>query len=213
MRVLKILFVVLMLVNCSSTKLTEHWRNPDYDTTFHPKNILVIGVTADLEARKAFEFQLKNELNARQVNALQSTVVFEKSFQDSQQTEPEIEAQVNKLIKSGYDSILVSAVKGVDYNNSYSGGSSRLDYRLRKFIGYYLAYQEAYFNQEYYNSYKVFHIEASLYNLKKDSDKSLVWSGTYDIVDPKNVQESIDDYVKAVIKSLEKEKLISKTPN
>lgn len=202
-----------MVTNCSSTKLTQSWRNSDFDNTFNPKNILVVGVTQDMEARKAFEFQLKNELNARQINALQSTIVFEKSFQDSQQTAAEIEAQIDKLLNAGYDTILVSLVKGVDDNESYSGKSTKLDYSLRKFAGYYLAYQDAYFNQEYYNSYQVFHIETSLYNLNKDSEKSLVWSGTYDIVDPINVQESISTYVKAVVKSLEKEKLISKKIN
>ncbi|WP_339754404.1 hypothetical protein [uncultured Winogradskyella sp.] len=124
MRVFNNLFIVFMVFNCSSTKLTDSWRNPDYNT-FKPKNILVIGVVQDLEARKVFEFQLKNELNKRRVNALQSTVVFEESFQDSQQTEIEIDAQVNKLLKAGYDSVLVSLVKGIGKNDSYSGKCSR----------------------------------------------------------------------------------------
>jgi hypothetical protein len=212
MKVFKVLLMATIISACSSTKLADSWKNPDYKV-FNPKNILIVGVTPNLEVRKAFEFQLKNELNSRQINALQSTVVFEKSFQDSEQTESEIRVQVNKLLNAGYDTILVSTIKGVDYKESYSGESSKLDHRLRKFIGYYLVYQDAYFNQEYYNSYKVFHIETSLYNLKKDSDKSLVWSGTYDIVDPNNVEESINDYVKAVVKSLEKEELISKKTN
>ena len=135
-------------------------------------------------------------------------MVFEKSFQDAQQTEAEIENQVDILLSKGYDSILVSLVKGVDDNQSYSSESPKTDYHLRRFIPYYLLYQEAYFNQDYYKKYRVFHIEASMYNLKNTSEKSLVWSGTYDIIEPNDVTKTIGNYVKAVIKSLEKEKLI-----
>jgi len=162
--------VILLFFNCSSTSLTKRWKNPDYPT-FVPTNILVIGVTPDLEIRKSFEYQLIKELNARQVNALQSHVVFEQSFKDSKKTEAQIEAQLDKLVNAGYDAILISVVTGVENNVSYSRKSSKLDYRLRKFIGYYLAYQDVYFNQDYYNRYNVYTIETSLYSLKNDSNK------------------------------------------
>lgn len=209
MRTFGLVLVVLLFFNCSSTSLTKRWTNPSYPN-FVPKNILVIGVTPDIEVRKAFEFKLIRELNAREVNALQSHVVFERSFQDSKKTEAEIEAQLDKLLDAGYDAILISVVKGVENNESYSGKSSKLDYRLRKFIGYYLAYQDAYFNQEYYDRYNVYTIETLLYSLKSDSDKSRVWSSTFDIVDPNNIQKSTNNYVKVVIKALEKEGFISK---
>ena len=167
MRIFSLVLLALLFFNCSSTSLTKHWTNPNY-TTFVPKNILVIGVTPDLNVRKTFEFQLMRELNARQVKAKQSHVVFEKSFQDWKKTEAEIEAQLEKLVFAGYDAIHISVVKGVENNVSYSGKSYALDYRLRKFIGYYLAYQDAYFKQEYYDSYDVSTIETSLYSLKND---------------------------------------------
>lgn len=210
MKVLVPALLILLLFNCSSTSYTKRWKNPNYKN-FVPKNILVIGVTPDIEARKAFEFRIIKELNARRVNALQSHVVFEKSFQDSRKTKSEIESQLDKLIAAGYDAILISVVKGVENNVSYSGKSSKLDYQLRKFIGYYLAYQDAYFNQNYYHRYNVYTIETSLYSLKNDSNKSRIWSSTYDLVDPSNILKSTNRYAKVVIKSLEKEGFISKT--
>ena len=130
------LLLIVILSSCSTTRLTKSWKNPEH-YTFRPKNVLVIGVTPDFESRSVFEFQLKNELNARKINALQSVVVFEKSFQDAQQTEAEIENQVDILLSKGYDSILVSLVKGVDDNQSYSSESPKTDYHLRRFIPYY----------------------------------------------------------------------------
>ena len=203
------LVLILLMLSCSSTKLIKSWKNPEY-YIFNPKKILVVGVTPNYEARKAYEFQLITELNARKINALQSAVVFQKSFQDSKQTEKEIEAEVDKLLSSGYDTVLVSLVKGVYGNQSYASESSKTDYQLRKFIGYYLFYQDAYFNQDYYKTYKIFNIETSVYDLKKDADKSLVWRGAFDLIDPNNSKEAIDSYIKKLMKTLEKENLIPK---
>lgn len=206
---LKYILLVLIVTSCASTRLIKSWKNPDYQN-FKPKNVLIIGVTPNIDARSAFELELKNELNARKISALQSTKVFKTSFQDSKQTELEIEKQVDLLLSKGYDAILVSLVKGLDNEESYASESAKTDYHMRRFAPYYFFYQEAYFNQDYYNRYIVFHIETSLYSLKSSSKKSLVWAANYDIVDPNDIAKTINNYVKAVIKSLEKEKLIPK---
>lgn len=206
---LYILCFAFLLVSCSSTKLISSWKNPDYNT-FKPKKILVVGVTPDYEARKAFEFQVISGLNARKINALQSAVVFASSFRDSEQSEKDIEAEVDKLISSGYDTVLVSLVKGIGENASYASESSKTDYHIRKFVGYYLIYQEAYFNQNNYAKYKVFNIETSIYSIKKDSSQPLVWRATFDLIDPGNPTKAIDIYSKKLIKVLEKEKIIPK---
>ncbi len=198
-----------LMISCSSTKLVTSWKNPEYQI-FKPKKILVVGVTPNKEARKAFEFELINALNARKIYALQSAVVFETSFQDSKQTEKEIEDQVEILLSKGYDTVLVSLVKGVDENESYGSESSKTDYHLRRFIFYYLMYQDAYFEQNYYTRYKVFNIETSIYNLKKDADKALVWVGSFDLVDPNSSNKTISMYAEKLIKTLEKEKIIPK---
>ena len=97
-----LLVLILLLLSCSSTRLIKSWKNPEFEN-FKPEKILVIGVTPNYEARKAFEFQIITELNARKINALQSAVVFESSFQNSELTEKDIEIQVNKLISNGYE--------------------------------------------------------------------------------------------------------------
>ncbi len=201
--------LTFFLVGCATVRLNESWKNPSL-TDFNPKNILVVGVTSDFEARSNFEFQVTTALNARNINAIQSTVVFEKLFQDATQTESEIEAQVTKLLSVGYDTVLVSAVKGVEENESRSGASPKLDYNLQKFLGAFFTSQDEYFDQDTYKSYKVFCVETYVYNLKDGSEKSLVWSGNYDIINPKDISKTIHLYVKALIKSLEKEGIIAK---
>ena len=107
-------------------------------------------------------------------------------------------------------SLHYALVKGVDLNQSYASDSPKTDYHLRKFIGYYLLYQDVYFNEDYFDSYKVFNIETSIYNLKKDSDKSIVWRGFFDLIGPENSSKAIDSHIKKLIKTLEKEKIIPK---
>lgn len=198
-----------MVVGCAAIKQEESWKNPDF-TEFNPKNVLVVGVTPDLEARSNFEFSLVRELNARNINAIQSSVVFEKMFQDDSDTESEIETQISKLLTEGYETVLVSAIKGIKENESRSGASPRFDYGLQKFLGGYLASRDDYFSQDDYKKYQVFYVETSIYNLQKDSEKDLVWYGSYNIIDPENIAEMSDDYVKKIIKSMEKEDVIPK---
>lgn len=199
--------LTIFFLGCSSTKIIYSWKNPEF-TNFEPEKILVVGVTPDYEARKIFELQIIRELNAREINALQSAVVFESSFQDSKQTEKDIEVQVDKLLSNGYDTVLVSLFKGVNNNSSYGSESSKTDYHLRRFVLYYLFYQDAYFKQDYYKSYKVFNIEASMYSLNKNADKSLMWQASFDMIDPNNTTKTINLYAQSLIKALEKEKII-----
>jgi hypothetical protein len=209
MKKLAVFFVSLWMVGCASIRQSELWKNPEF-TDFNPKNVLVIGVHPDFEARSNFEFTLVRELNARNINAIQSTVVFEKLFQDAKETDTEIEAQINKLLTVGYDTVLVSSIKGTRENESRSGASPKFDYNLQRFLGGYLASSDEYFSQDDFKTYTVLYAETAIYSLKEGEEKSLVWSGSYDIIDPNDMAEISDEYIKKVIKALEKEKLIAK---
>jgi hypothetical protein len=187
--------------------MVDSWKSQDY-INYHPKKILIIGITQNLTARKLFEQQLKTEFNSRGINAVESYDVFEATFTNSKQTEEDIQMEVDKLSNEGFDAVLISAVKGVDEDVSYSADWYRSDYYWRRFGRYYYLYQDIYFDPGYYNKYKVYHIESSLYNLNENNDKSLVWVASYDIYDPKSINTSVKNYVKAIINSLEKDGII-----
>lgn len=209
MKKITLYIITFLTVSCASIQRGEHWKNPEV-TEFNPKNVLVVGVTPDLDARSNFEFVLVQELNKRNINAIQSTVVFEKLFQDATKTEAEIEAKINTLLTEGFETVLVSAVKGVQENESRSGASPQFDYSLQRFLGGYLASRDDYFSQEDYKKYQVFYVETTIYSLQKDEEKSLVWLDSYNIINPENIAAMTDEYVKKIIKSMEKEKLIPK---
>ena len=196
------------MVSCSSTKIVDTWTNQEH-LNYKPKKVLIVGVTENLTARRLFESKLKDEFTARGINAVESYNVFKPTFTNAKQTEEEIDEEVKRVSDNGFDSVLISAVKGVDEKVTYSGDAYRTNYYWRRFGRYYYLYQDVYFDRGYYEKYNVYHIEASLYNLKENNDKSLVWVASYDIVDPNTINTTINDYVNAIIKSLEKENIIS----
>lgn len=200
---------IVMLSSCSSARMIDVWVNKEY-TNPQFKKVLIVGLTDNLVARKMFEEQLKAEFITRGIVAEESYNIFENKFTSSSQTEADIEKEVNRISNKGFDVILVSAVKGIDEKISYSGNNYRRDYYWRQFGRYYYLYQDIYFIEGYYTKYKVYHVEASLYNLKEDNDKSLIWVASYDIVDPKKISSTVANYVNAIMKSLEKEGIITK---
>ena len=198
----------MLMINCSSTKITQSWKNMEYNN-YQPKKVLILGVTNDQNTRKFFEQKLKEQLENRSILASESIHFFEKSFTDLNQTEESVQIDIERLINNGYDAVLISAVKGYDEKVSFNRDIFNSDYYLRCFDNYYYLNQELYFNRNYDEIYKVYHIEISLYNLSNNSTKSLVWQAYYDIVNPQKVQSAINQIIKAIIQTLEDENLIS----
>jgi len=201
--------LALLLTSCYSTQFVDSWKNKEI-TAFEPEKLLVIGITNNLTARKIFEEDMKNALTLRGINAIDSSTELEKSFTDSQKNEEEIDALKEQLIAKGFDAIAITAVVGVDDKRDYNSGHYSIGYNWYRFGRYYYRFQNVYYTPEYYSDYKVFHIETSIYNIKADEDKSLVWVGTFNIVDPNNITSTVKDYVNRIVLQLEKEGVINK---
>lgn len=71
------IFVLLemLLSSCETMRVIDSWKNND-TVAFHPQRILVIGVTDNLTARKIFESKLKSEFENRNIEAAESTTIF-----------------------------------------------------------------------------------------------------------------------------------------
>jgi len=201
------LIILLILLGCSSTRITESWRNPEY-IDYQPNKILILGITPNLTVRNIYEEKLTTALENKGIKANESFNIFNTTFTDLRQSEEDIETEIKTLSKKGFDAIIISAVKGYDERISYSGDLLPDEYNLRQFAPYYHLHQEVYFDENLYEEYKVYHIEISLYDLTIDTEKSLVWIASYDIIDPKKINNTIKDCVSAIINSLEKEGII-----
>ncbi|MBT8244457.1 MAG: hypothetical protein HKP48_03710 [Winogradskyella sp.] len=209
MKNLVYLLAILMLASCTSVRMIDSWKSKEYDN-YQPKKILIIGITENLIARKKFEERLRLEFQNRGIDAVESYDVFTSTFSSSKQSENDIQKEMQRVKNQGFGAVLISAVKGVDQKTNYSMDTYFRDYYWRRWGHYYFLYQDVYFVEGYYTDYNVYHIETTLYNLENDSDKSLVWVGAYDIVNPDNISDTVSDYVNAIIKSLENENFIRK---
>ena len=208
-RLLLLLLILFSLINCSSTKIIENWKNPNIDS-YEPHKVLIVGMTPNIEARLQFENQIKEEYENRGIEATISLDLFEPTFITEKKTEEELKQVENTLIENGYDTVLFTKIVGVE--NKVTNYSDNRD-TYKKFNEDYLQHQDIYYKPQYYESYKVFHAETSLYCLCPTKDRELIWKGFIDITDPDNVDETVTDYVELLLFILEEQHLIETVYN
>ncbi|MFX0558607.1 hypothetical protein ACOCEA_17530 [Maribacter sp. CXY002] len=208
MKKIAIILGCLIISACTSTQFVGSWKSPEI-SKLQPEKLLVVGMTDNLTARKIFERELSTELIKRGINAHESATIIDASFTDSKKSETEIDEMKDKLISEGFDTVILTAVIGVNEKRVYHPGQYYpIGFTWYRFGRYYYWFQDVYYTPDYYNDYRVYQIETSIYNIKQDGDKSLLWVGSFNIVDPSNVSVTVNDYVTQTIKQLEKEGVI-----
>lgn len=205
-RIIPILFVFL-LFDCSSVEIINNWKNPDIDY-FESSKVLIVGMTPNANARHQFEKKLKQEYEARGIEAHMSLDFFEPDFTLEKKSENEIKHIKDVLITNNFDTVLFTKVIGIEDKIAYKENYDGYEETHIKFKEDYLKYQDIYYNPDYYHEYSVYHTETSLYCLFSTKDRELIWKGFIDITDPQSVDETIDDYVRLVIIVLEEQNLI-----
>jgi hypothetical protein len=209
MKSLIFILAITTFFSCSSIKTVDSWKSKNH-ADFKPQKVLIVGITENLTARRVFEEKLKEELNLRGIEAKESYEIFAPKFTSKKQTEEDIQEEIEKITKNGFDAILISAVKGVDeeiiHNNNYY---TNYYFRRHPFRRYYYLYQDVYFDTSYYNKYKIYHVETSLYKLKENKDKSLVWIISNKIIEPSSINTTVNEYVSVIIKTLKKDGIIT----
>lgn len=204
----KIIALCLLFVSCSSVELVENWINPDIDN-YKPNKVLLIGMTANHNARYQFEKQLHEEYTSRGIESVMSLDLFESSFTSEKKTTEELNSLEKNLIENGFDTILFTKIIGVEDKIAYKINYDGYDSTHRKFKEDYLKYQDAFYNPDYYEEYTVYHTETSMYCICSTKDRELIWKGYIDIMDPQSINETIDDYVGLIIIVLEEQQLIN----
>ncbi len=201
------LIIAFVVSGCSSVSLVESWKNPDI-VVFEAYQVLIVGMTQNEDARDRFESKLKKEFEKRDVEAMRSFDVFDISFTDSQKTEEELDRVEASLLEKGFDAILFTKVTGSENRRSFIDKVSEWDRYQGRFKDDYLEYQGIYYEEGYYEEFTVYNAETSLYCICEGKERALIWRGSIEVSDPKNVEKTIDEYVKLVVLSLEEQDLI-----
>ncbi|MBB3124824.1 hypothetical protein FHS04_002351 [Mesoflavibacter sabulilitoris] len=208
MRLLLLNIILILLLSCeNTTQLKDYWKNPDFET-YNPKKILVIGMTKDDEARHLFESHFQTQLQLKDLKVDKSQNILTTDYLNKKHTETEINKIEDSLIKLNYDTVIFSRIVGVKNKIKYSEEYYKTHTYKHNFKDDFLKYQDQFYNPSYYENYNVYNAETSIYCLCPSKERTLIWKGYIDIVDPKNINDSIEDYIKLLILVLEEEAII-----
>lgn len=207
MRQIVLILILSIFMGCTDTQLVDYWKNPDIDT-YSPSKVLVVGLTANTEARLKFEKQLKSEIEEREIEAVRAADYPFLSVKETQLTETEFDRLEAELIEDGFDTILFTRVVRAEDKIAYKEYHDDFDDTYRRFKEDFLRYQDKYYNPDYYEEYTVYHAETSMYCVCPSRDRQLIWKGYIDITDPKEIDKTISQYVSLVMLALDELNLI-----
>ncbi|GMN11766.1 hypothetical protein MTsPCn9_29490 [Croceitalea sp. MTPC9] len=202
-----LLLLLITLTGCSSVSLVENWKNPDI-VLFDANQVLIVGMTQNEEARANFERNLQKEFDKRGVDAMRSLDVFDVEFTDSKRTEEELDDVEQSLLDKGFDAILFTKIVGSEDRQSFVKTISQWDNHQRRFNDDYMEYQDIYYDEDYYDTFKVYHAQTTLYCICEGKERAMIWRGSIDITDPKDIDKSVKDYIKLVVIAMEEQDLI-----
>jgi hypothetical protein len=202
-----VLVLLIVLMGCSSTEMIENWKNPDI-VIFDASKVLLVGISNNEQARINFENKLQKEFDNRNVEAVRSLDVFDVNFTDSKRTEKDLDALEQSLLDKDFDAILLTKIVGSESRQSFRKSIDDLYTNREGFNEDYRRHQDIYYQDEYYETYTVYNAETSLYCICMGKERSLIWRGSIDILDPDNVEKTIKDYVRLLVVAMEEQDLI-----
>lgn len=192
------IFFVLALASCSSTKVTEQWKDPSFDGKFN--DVLVLSLNNNDGKRRLFETGFIAELDRRSV---ESSASFELLPNHADLEKEKIKAAI---AGSSIDSVLVMRQVKVKKEDRYI--PPRMDYigdpYYGSFYGYYGHFAPIY-TPGYITEDTIVHLEANLYAV---AGEKLVWSGKTESFNPKDANTYVGEAAKTIIDQLAKAGLI-----
>jgi len=202
-----LIVVALLFMGCSYTELVDSWKNPDI-VIFDASKVLVVGMTSNLKGQEDFETKMKRQFTKRGVEAMRGIDLFDVGFTDSERSEEELDDVEKSLLDKDFDAILFTKILGSEDKQTFRKSMADLDSYYGTFKEDYISHQDIYYDENYYDEYKVYRAETSLYCICVGKERQLIWRGIIDITDPSNIKNTVDDYVKLVVFALEDQDLI-----
>jgi hypothetical protein len=188
---MKLLFplgLIGLMIGCSpSTQITRSWTDPAWsagDTALF-KKVLVVAPLKDESSRRIVEDKLVANMKK---------VVGVASYSYLQTTDTDQEKLEEKLIKDGFDAIILMRLTDVDKSVSYTPGTA---------YGGWYGYRYA--TPGYYSEDKTFYVETNFYALRQ---KKLIWSATTSSFNPTQFDATLNEIITAIKNELVKKGLI-----
>ena len=202
-----VIFVSILFVGCASPKLISSWKSPDADT-YQVYKVLVVGMTQDEVVRTAFETRLRDALRAKGFEAERSMELFDKEFTASEKTEADLNEVEQRLLAEGFDAILLTKVIGSENRETFRQRLGNIDNLYNQFSNDYLNNQSVYYDTDYYETFKMYTAETSLYCICLERERALIWRGNVNVAEPVKLEKTIDSYIKVIETAMQKEAVL-----
>ncbi|MDH3957317.1 MAG: hypothetical protein OET81_11535 [Desulfobacteraceae bacterium] len=189
-----LLSFVFLVISCAGTELTQKQIEEAY--TGNPvSDILVIAITGNEHNRRSFEKKFVAQLKSVGVDAVSS----EEAIPMPANLELKKEMILNAVNQYKNDAVIITHLIGKEEKDVYtrSGSAHR---------GFYGFYHSRYSDPGYSSTSTTVRLETNLYDVKTEK---LIWSGKSETWSKDSKDKIINDVIKAVIKNLQKNKIIT----
>ncbi|MBI1344238.1 MAG: hypothetical protein GC171_15045 [Terrimonas sp.] len=202
-----IVFLLLIVTGCSTTRIVSSWKNPVATTPSFNK-ILVVGLMSETNRvlREKMENHLVADLRSRGYDASCSCEEFgPKIFEHLSENEA-----IDKIRNSGYDAVLTIVLLDKTKERYYQPGrvyySPYVVYQHR-FWGYYTTIYDRVYTPGYYQTNTKYFWESNLYEL--NNNKELLYSVQTESFDPASASSMADEYGKLIVGDLVKNDILN----
>lgn len=208
-KLLGLLTVTLLVVSCSSVKVTDSWRQEN-SKDIKGEKIMIVSVTDNEVSRQRFEKDLVNTLNANGFESFESYAKYPEMNPTKKVSQEEITALKQKLQDNGVNLVAISAVKEIkEYTETNTTGTSYgmpMHYGYRGYRGFYGYYGGMYMDMGTSTSTtsvkKKYRLETVVYDLSKPKDKELIAVVSTEIDDPQKLTKVSKDFSDKIVKEL-----------
>ena len=203
---MKSIFLIAIVItvffsSCSSTKITNSWREPN--TQLHNgdwNKILVVALLKNETNRRKVEDELLNYLNGKGIVSYQYlNEDFNKMDEDKFR---------NKIKADGFDGAITMRLIDVDKEKVFIPEQQNLyPIYYQNFSGYYHRGLISYTSPGYYLFNKTFIVETIVYSIKDDK---IIWSGITESFNPNGVVNMTSEISKLIYKKMLSEGFVIK---
>ena len=193
-----LIVLAAVVAACTTAKPIAEWRNEAY-TSGPFDNILIVGISDQVTARRAFENNFVDRLGEEQIKA---TAAFAVMPDNARPTEENIKAVIADI---RFDAVLITHLVGVDEKTVYQPATYRPAPYYDSFYGYYGHVGRYVYEPGYYRRHTYVKLETNLYDA---GSEALVWSMQSETINPSSVQKLIDAQIKIVVKRLKVQGLL-----
>jgi hypothetical protein len=201
LRILVVATVVVLLAACASTRLVNQWRSPE-PVAGPFRSILVLGIAEQETNRRIFEDTLVATLKARGVAAVPSYRFIPSS--DEVADEQTLQAAVGD---AGADSVMITQLveerNEIRYTPAYPSGIG-----TPRLYGYYRS-SWTYWHPPRVDRFKIAVLETNLWDAESEE---LIWSGTTETFEPRELRQEVEGFAKLIVDALGKNALIASAP-